>query len=319
MKANWVNIVWGIVLVLAGGLFLAQNLGWIGMLTLPFWMIVFAVVSLFFFVTYFAKGVREWGWLLPACIFGGVAITMGLANAGFDEPWIGTPILIGNGLPFLVVFLLDRSRNWWALIPAWTLGVIVAILFLVDRVPEEWIGTLVMWGIGLPFLVVYLTDRSRWWALIPGGVLIGIGFIPLLGAYGGENLVGALVMWLISAPFFGVYFVRRENWWAFIPAGILATIGLTILLAGGREDAELAGWLNGILFVGFGLTFAILWLRRASVPTAWARYPALILLGIGVLALVLGQRTQPFVLPVALILLGIWILINSQRSRHPVE
>jgi hypothetical protein len=320
MKTKWINITWGVVLVLAGGIFLAQNMGWVALQSLSFWMLAFAGASLLFFVTYFVDGVQKWGWLFPACILGGVAATMALANAGMDDAWIGAPVLVGCALPFLVAYLVDRRGNWWALIPTWVLAVVSTITIIVDRMPDEWIGTLVMWGIGLPFLVVYLTDRSRWWALIPGGILVVIGVIPALTTFASENLVGAFVMLVISLPFFVVYFARQENWWALIPAGILASLGVVALLSGPRGfEPEKAGWLNGVLFLGAGLTFALLWLRRSSAPTEWARYPALVLLLVGLLALALGQGLQGFLWPIVIIALGIWVLLSALRPKRQLE
>jgi hypothetical protein len=177
-----------------------------------------------------------------------------------------------------------------------------------------------MWGIGIPFLVVYLTDRTRWWALIPGGILVVFGVIPVLTTAAAGELIGAVVMFIIALPFFVVYFARRENWWALIPAGSCASIGLMILLSGlvGVEPDD-AGWLNGILFLGIGLTFGVLWLRRSSAPTAWARYPALILLLMGLLAIALGQGMQDYLGPIAVIALGIWILYNTTRRPAMVQ
>jgi len=319
MKTRWVNVIWGIVLVLAGGLFLTQNLGWIEVQSLLFWTLVFGGVSLLFFITYFVNGRQSWGWLFPAFIFAGVAVTILLAETGVDEAWVGAPVLIGVSLPFLAVYLVDRKENWWALIPMWATAVIAAILFIVDRVEGEWIGTIVMMGIGLPFLVVYITDRSRWWALIPGGILVVFGFIPALTTVANDNLIGALVMFIIALPFFIVYFARSQNWWAMIPAGVLASFGLVILLSTGDFEPETAGWLNGLLFLGIGLTFGLLWLRRGSVPTAWARYPALILILLGLVVVVLGEGYQEFIWPAAIILLGAWILYSNLKKPAEVE
>ncbi len=65
MKARSLNLVWGIILILAGGLFLAQNLGYLEELPLNTWVIIFSVLSLLFFATYFINGVKGMGLAVP--------------------------------------------------------------------------------------------------------------------------------------------------------------------------------------------------------------------------------------------------------------
>jgi hypothetical protein len=110
MKARSINLVWGIILILAGGLFLAQNLGYLEELPLNAWVIIFSGLSLLFFATYFINGVKDWGWLFPAFIFAGVALTMSLTNAGVESDVLGVPVLIGVALPFVVAFALNGKR-----------------------------------------------------------------------------------------------------------------------------------------------------------------------------------------------------------------
>ncbi len=320
MKVKRMNLVWGIVLILAGGLFLVQNLGWFGDFSPSVWTIIFACLSLLFFVTYFVNGIKEWGWLFPACIFAGIAITLFMVTLGLDEAYLGAPVLIGVGLPFLAAFLIDRRENWWALIPMWVMAVLSLIVFIVDRVDGEIIGSVFLWAVGLPFLVVYLTDHSRKWALIPGFILLAVGFIPLLAMQASGNLVGAFVLFAISVPFWIVLFFRSENWWALIPAGILATLGLVALLSGDGESMSVAArWTGGIFFLGIGATFGGLWLRRDKAATGWAKYPAAILLAMGVLTVVFGDAMQEYIFALAIIALGIWLLYNNLRPKKITE
>ena len=79
---------------------------------------------------------------------------------------IGALFLFAVAAPFLVVFLLNRSRRW-ALIPAWVMFILGTITLLADHVDGNLIGALFMYAVALPFLVVYLIDRTRRWALIP--------------------------------------------------------------------------------------------------------------------------------------------------------
>ena len=315
MKSNWINYIWGVVLILAGGLFLVQNLGWLEFQSLSFWIVVFAVVSLLFFVTYFINGVSQWGWLFPACISAGIALTMLLANAGIEEGYIGAPVLLGVGLPFLAAFLQDRKVNWWALIPMWVMFVLALITVLADRVAGEVIGTFFLFSVALPFFVVYLTDRSRVWALIPAGVIAAVGVIPLLAMRASGNLIGAFVLFVIALPFFVVYFWRERNWWAIIPAGILATLALVALLSGdGEVSNQKEGWLNGVLFLGSAATFGLLWLRRSTAPTDWAKYPAVGLAIVAVMAVAFGTRPE-FLGSILLIGAGIIVLYYALRPK----
>lgn len=315
MKARSLNLVWGVILVLAGGLFLAQNLGYMEELPLNTWVIIFSVLSLLFFVTYFVNGVREFGWLFPAFIFAGLAVTMGLTNAGVESGALGFPVLIGVAAPFVVVFFLNRKENWWALIPAWVLTMVALLALMSDRVQGNLMGAFVMLAIGLPFLVVYLVNRENWWALIPAGVMLAVAAIILISSQASGQFVAPLIMFAIALPFFVVYLRSGDNWWALIPAGVMASIGVTLLLSGFEVfNLENAGVMNGLILLGIALTFGILWLQRSRQPTEWAKYAAGIALLGSVLAFVLGSGMDLF-WPLLLIAGGVVILFVSLRRR----
>lgn len=358
---GWIG---GLALILAGLLFLAQNMNWLGPWSPQVWMYVFAGASVLFFVNYFFSGIQEWGWLFPATILGGVALTLGLVQLGVGDPILGAPVLVGVAVPFLVAFALDRT-NWWALIPAWVLIAIAVIISFAGRVAGELVGGLVMWAVALPFFVVYLRNRGHWWALIPALILAALGtLIPLEEVVGGDWIgtfimlaialpflavylhdrsrwwalipafvltavgvliplsqraqgewVGAFVMFAVALPFLVVYLVSARNWWAIIPAGILTTLGLVVGVLGARDfDLDGMARMNGLLFLGWAVTFGILWLRpSAGQRHAWARYPALGLAAAAVLALVLGANFQ-LIWPVLLIGAGVLALWGTFRS-----
>ena len=315
MKARSINLVWGIILILAGGLFLAQNLGYIEELPLNIWVIIFGGLSLLFFVTYFINGVQAWGWLFPAFIFAGLTVTMALTNAGVGGDMLGVPFLIGVALPFVAVFALNRKENWWALIPAWVLTMVALMIPISNQIPGDLVGAFVMLAIGIPFLVVYLVNRKNWWALIPAGVVLLIAAIILISSQANAEIVAPLIMFAIALPFFIVYFRSAENWWALIPAGVLTSVGITLVLSVFEVlNLENSGVINALIWLGIAITFGILWLRRDRHGTGWAIYPAAIALIVALVVLVVGSGVD-LLLPLMLIAGGVVVLFLALRRR----
>lgn len=317
MKPTFYKILWGVALIVAGVFFLAEEMGIVPDLPGVFWIAFLIGLSLIFFATYFIEGVRQWWWLLPALTCGAVALTITLSESGRTGSYIGAPIMAGIAIPFVVAYGVDAKKNWWALIPAWVMGVLTVVVAIADFAPGELIGTIFMLAIAFPFLVVYLTDRTRWWALIPAGVMGTVGLIPILTSSLRDELVGPVVMILFAIPFVVVYFWSSRNWWALIPAGVFATIGLAVLLSGGGEVNEgSAAVITGVLFWGWALTFAALWLRRAVHPTAWAMYPAAGLAVAGLISFGFGPSGVRFIAPVIIIGVGVVVLFFSLRRKH---
>jgi hypothetical protein len=172
-----------------------------------------------------------WGCLL---IVGGILLL--LENLGIVA--IGGlfwALLLGlGGIFFLWIFIQNR-RNWWALIPFFTLWGIAALIVLEERAPslaDIWGASLVLGSIGLSFWAIYLNDRQNWWAIIPGGVLLTLASVAGLGRaldllqVGGIFFIGlgltfALVA-LLPSP-------QSELRWAWVPAGILLVMGALLL------------------------------------------------------------------------------------------
>lgn len=315
MKPKTMNFIWGIVLIAAGILFLAQNLGWIPEWGAQIWMLLFLGASALFFVAYFVNGLREWGWLFPAVIFSGVALTIYLGEAGVIGELVALPVLLSVAIPFLVAFLLDRKENWWALIPSWVMLVVAGIVFFANRLQGEYLAALILVSIGLPFLVVFLLDRSRWWALIPAFALGAVGLIPVLATGARGEYIAAYVMFAVALPFLVVYAASRQNWWALIPAGIMLSIGVMMVLIGLQLPFFAnAGATSGIMLLGFALTFGWLWLLRGSQQTGWAKYPAIGLAVAAVGAAIFGASSQ-LLWALGLILAGMLLLYFNLRGR----
>jgi hypothetical protein len=151
---------------------------------------------------------------------------------------IVTLLFAGVGLIFLVVFVVDLHRNWWAVIPGFTLMGIAALIMFGDRLgaaaPAIFLG-----AIGLSFLVIYLVRREFWWAIIPAGVLLTLAvMIPVISAFPGATMLGpALLFFGLALTFLLVYLLPSEEerrTWALYPAAVLAGIGVLLLLSLGN-------------------------------------------------------------------------------------
>jgi len=254
MKEKIIYIFWGVMFLLIGAGLLV---GIIDYQEIPekTWFIIEIVGSAAFVVTYFLVGTKKWGWLLPAFVLAGMAVDLSseLYHTFLAQP-NGVPIMIGIALWFLTGFLIDR-RRWGLLIPAY---------IMVFAAVETVVNTMVV-----PSILRGEDNASFLFALTSG----------------------AATMLMLALPFFVVYFVSKKSWWALIPAGTFTSIGLVITLdffIQGNPDTQ-TGILSGVLLLGVAATFGILWLRRTTVPTDWAKYPAAGLFVLSILAFILGD------------------------------
>jgi len=308
------SLLLGIALIVLGGLLLLETMGMIAALSQIFWAVVFGAASVFFFATYLSRGKEQWAWLIPAFISGGLALVVALSLTSFDGIWLGALFMASVSAPFWLIYLLNRQKNVWALIPGYATAVVTAIILGSNLLAGELIGTLVMWSIALPFFAVYLRNREHWWALIPGAIMAGIGLVVLLATQGPGELIGTLVLLMVAAPFLAIFFLVKGQWWAIIPAGVLTTVALIIPIATAVGENEFGGQLvAAVLFVGCAVPFAWLWWRQDRYDTKWARYPAVGLIAAAILTLVLGTVIENS-WPIILIILGLWLLYDNVRQ-----
>jgi hypothetical protein len=174
-----------------------------------------------------------WGVLL---IFGGIIFlldNLGIITIGGS---IWGLILGVAALGFLSVYLSNRE-NWWALIPGMTLLSISALIILESILPGDTGGlggVIVLGGIGLAFLLIYLTNREFWWAIIPAGVMFTLASVVLLGDVFSGIEVGGIFFLGLGLTFALVAILPTQQGqmkWAFIPAGVLIFMGLLITAA----------------------------------------------------------------------------------------
>lgn len=207
-----------------------------------------------------------------------------------------------------------ESRVFWGL-----LLILGGALFLLENLGVWRVGNL-FWAVllvlgGIYFLTVYFANRINWWALIPGIVLLDLALTILLGlvAPSFERVWGGpLFLAGIGLSFWLVYFVNRNFWWAIIPGGVL----FTLAVVAGLESTN-SGWqTGGIFFLGLGLTFAILGVlptyRMEEEPRLrWAFIPATILVLMGVLLSAAAGGSANIIWPVALILVGTFLVLRT--------
>ncbi len=238
MKSKFDGLMWGLILVAAGSLFLAYNLGIPVDLTPILWMGVCAVLSAAWFIRYLFSDHQRWSWLLPACLFAAIAVMIGLSEADVRDTLIAAPLFVGFTVPFVVAFFTDRQQNYWAVIPAAVFGMLAVTTFSGEPA-GEFLAALVVMTIAAPFFFVYMTQPRQWWALMPAGILGSIGFTALIGAFVpafDDSTLRGMIVLLGFAATFGLLYLRRDvipTEWAKVPA--LVFTGLAVLtLVGSR-------------------------------------------------------------------------------------
>ena len=204
---------------------------------------------------------------------------------------IWTVILGALGVLFVLDAITTRGEDWWALIPGCILLGIAGTIWLVElpgqRVPDEVAGSLMLFSIGLPFLLIYAIKRGTyWWALIPGGIMTVIAFIPILTLSVPGEVIGSFVLWAIGLPFIVVYLVNRRNWWALIPGGIMLAIGVIPILTLGVRGEAIGTYVMWVI----ALPFIVVYLLNRQ--HWWALIPGGTLFVIGLMPLLVVLRVQ---------------------------
>jgi hypothetical protein len=314
MNVNRSGLFWGMLLIGAGAVALAQQMGYINNFEDQAWAWVFAFVSLVAFVNYALSGWRQWGWLFPAGIFGGLAATVALATNGVSTAAVATPLFIGLVIPFAAAYLSDRTRNWWALIPGGVMLFLVLVTLLVDSTGGEWVGAMFLFMIAAGFLLVYLNNRSRTWALLVAYIVGVLGIAPLMSTGGRDAAYfGPIFLFAVALPFFLVYLRSAENWWAIIPAGSVTVIAIiaALAIAGWIRNANQGGYANALLMGGLAVTFAVVWLRHAK---PWAKIVTIVLAVVAVSSVFFASYSEVF-WPVAFILVGVYLFYTALRPK----
>ena len=242
MKRFDPRIVFGFLLLLGGGLALAQAMGYLKDASDIFWGGLFLAVGLVF-LTLLLGG--HWWSAFPG--FTLVALgTLILLPKSLDE-FGGAIFLGGIGLSFWYVYFTSRIERWWAIIPACVLTAL-AVMIVASARYEDLGGAIFLGGIGLAFLIVFLTDRAeRWWALIPAGVLATLAGVTIAAERFGEFQTAGFFFFGLAITFLLVALLAGMRWayWPALALGIMGLLGIASLL-------EFANYLWAVVMIAAG-------------------------------------------------------------------
>lgn len=220
MKRFDSRIVIGLLLIVSGGLTLAQAMGYLENATGYFWGSVFLIGGLAFLSLLFSG---NWWAAFPGFTLAGLGVLILLPDPLDD---LGGVVFLGSiALSFWYVYFTDRNGRWWAIIPG---GVLTALslLILASSYFDEYSGAIVLGGIGLTFFIVYLTNPAeRWWGIIPGGVLATLAVMTIAAESVGEFQTAGFFFLGLALTFLLVAVLARMKW-AYWPAAALGVMGL---------------------------------------------------------------------------------------------
>jgi hypothetical protein len=206
MKKFDLRILWGGLLILAGCLFLLQEMNLIPSAWDIVWAVLFGVTGCVFIFAFLTDRTHWWP-LIPGIGLLSLAVLMLVEEFLPGTDWAGAIFLGGIGISFWVVYALNHE-NWWAVIPG---GVLVTLAFVAgfdSYLGDDAGGGIFMLGLGLTFGLVGLlpTTQGRMnWAFIPAAVLLILGLFlitPLMPLFS--------YIWPIALILLGAFFIVRN-------------------------------------------------------------------------------------------------------------
>lgn len=190
MKSVRAFIGLGVLLIVAGVLFLLDALNVLPEIGGMVWVLLFLVGGLAFLWVFIADRAQWWA-VIPGCVLLGIAGTIALSDVA--GTWAGALVPAAIGVSFWIIYLTRRDM-WWPIIPGGVLITLALVAGFGDTLPDEMITGILFLGLAVTFLLVYFlpTPAGRMkWALIPAAVLavLGIAFLASMG-----NLVTLLAV-----------------------------------------------------------------------------------------------------------------------------
>lgn len=191
MKRLDPRVVLGALLLLGGGLLLAQQLNYLNNASDVFWGSIFLLAGVAFLSLLFGG---NWWAVFPGftLVALGVIILFSKQLGDFS----GMVILGGIALSFWVVYVMDRSR-WWAIIHAGVLSTLAVITIAPERIGAFETGGVFFLGLALTFVLVALLSGHRW-AYYPAAVLGVLGVLTTASLMNWVNYIWAAALILVG-------------------------------------------------------------------------------------------------------------------------
>jgi len=250
----------GLAIIIIGVILLLRNLDFFYFDESYVVAVVFGLLGIFFYGVYLKDDTKWWA-AIPGA--GGliVFISIFISNIWYiPDGFIGAGVVWIVASVFSVLYLRDKTQKWALIVTTVLLaaGMIVFLSVFVSEtrfIPDEFIGTGVVWIISLVFIGVFLRDKKNWWALIPGGVLISVGFTVLAGEvwYFHDESVAFVLFLGFALTFLLLYMLKNaENKldWAKYPAIVLGVFSFFLLFV--SPDNFVGDVLFPIVIILFG-------------------------------------------------------------------
>jgi hypothetical protein len=192
------------------------------------------------------------------------------------------------------------------------LGVMSLVETFTSLGPWVWVTVLTVAGLGV--YGVYAQERSEKWMLIVSYVLLAVAGLVMLITLNvlRDEAVATYVLTVIAIPFLVAFLQSdRTKWGMLIPPYILIAVGVMVGLIGlGTLDDLL---IPAYVLIAIAIPFFVVYAR--DTKKWWPLIPGGITALVG-LSFLIAEAAVQFVVPVVLIIAGIWVLYRQFTNKE---
>lgn len=180
MKDIPMKVIGGVLLIVAGVLFLMQELALLGNAFEYLWVIILALGGGFFLYLFISEPDQWWA-VIPSLALFGLSLAAAEDMLGlFPSLDLGGAVFLGSlGLSFWLVYA-RQPNQWWPIIPGGVLITLGLVAGLEPVIPSG--GGVFFLGLALTFSLVGLLpgQAETRWAFIPAAALALLGVSLLI-------------------------------------------------------------------------------------------------------------------------------------------